>query len=33
MAGQDLARVVTPASVSRHGEGGEGPLIAVIDRG
>jgi carbamoyl-phosphate synthase small subunit len=33
MAGQDLARVVTPDGVSRHGEGGEGPLIAVIDTG
>jgi carbamoyl-phosphate synthase small subunit len=33
MAGQDLARVVTPEAVSRHGEGGEGPLIAVIDTG
>jgi carbamoyl-phosphate synthase small subunit len=33
MAGQDLARVVTPERVSRHGEGGEGPLIAVIDTG
>jgi carbamoyl-phosphate synthase small subunit len=33
MAGQDLARVVTPERVSRHGEGGEGPLIAVLDTG
>ncbi len=33
MAGQDLARVVTPEAVSRHGEAGEGPLIAVIDTG
>ena len=33
MAGQDLARVVTPERVSAHGEGGEGPLIAVIDTG
>ena len=33
MAGQDLARVVTPEAVSRHGEGGDGPLIAVIDTG
>jgi len=33
MAGLDLARVVTPESVSRHGEGGDGPLIAVIDTG
>ncbi len=33
MAGQDLARVVTPEAVSKHGEGGDGPLIAVIDTG
>jgi carbamoyl-phosphate synthase small subunit len=44
MAGQDLARLVTPAQVSRHGYGeggdpggglggGEGPRIAVIDTG
>jgi carbamoyl-phosphate synthase small subunit len=33
MAGQDLARVVTPEAVTKHGEGGEGPLIAVIDTG
>ena len=33
MAGQDLARLVTPERVSRHGEAGEGPLIAVIDTG
>jgi carbamoyl-phosphate synthase small subunit len=33
MAGQDLARLVTPERVSHHGEGGEGPLIAVIDTG
>jgi carbamoyl-phosphate synthase small subunit len=32
MAGQDLAATVTPAEVSRHGEGG-GPRIAVIDTG
>jgi carbamoyl-phosphate synthase small subunit len=32
MAGQDLARVVTPAAVSRHGSG-PGPRIAVIDTG
>jgi carbamoyl-phosphate synthase small subunit len=32
MAGQDLARLVTPAAVSRHG-GGEGPRIAVLDTG
>jgi carbamoyl-phosphate synthase small subunit len=36
MAGQDLARVVTPESVSLHGAGrgdDEGPLIAVLDTG
>ncbi len=32
MAGQDLARLVTPAQVSRHGSG-EGPRIAVLDTG
>jgi carbamoyl-phosphate synthase small subunit len=32
MAGQDLARVVTPAQVSHHGDG-DGPRIAVIDTG
>ena len=32
MAGQDLARVVTPTEISRHGSG-EGPRIAVIDTG
>ncbi len=32
MAGQDLARVVTPRAVSSHGSG-DGPLIAVIDTG
>ncbi len=32
MAGQDLARAVTPATVTRHGSGG-GPSIAVIDTG
>jgi carbamoyl-phosphate synthase small subunit len=32
MAGQDLARVVTPSEVTHHG-GGEGPRIAVIDTG
>jgi carbamoyl-phosphate synthase small subunit len=32
MAGQDLARVVTPAQVSHHGEG-DGPQIAVLDTG
>jgi carbamoyl-phosphate synthase small subunit len=33
MAGQDLATVVTPDAVSRHGEDGDGPRIAVIDTG
>src|SRR6185437_6719062 len=33
MAGQDLAAVVTPKEVTRHGEAGEGPRIAVIDTG
>jgi carbamoyl-phosphate synthase small subunit len=35
MSGRDLASVVTPDEVSVHGEGdgGEGPLIAVIDTG
>jgi len=32
MAGRDLAAVVTPEAVSRHGSG-EGPRIAVIDTG
>jgi carbamoyl-phosphate synthase small subunit len=32
MAGQDLARIVTPEMVTRHG-GGSGPRIAVIDTG
>jgi carbamoyl-phosphate synthase small subunit len=32
MAGQDLARVVTPSEISRHGDG-NGPRIAVIDTG
>ncbi len=32
MAGQDLAGLVTPAEVSRHGSG-DGPRIAVIDTG
>ena len=32
MAGQDLAGVVTPASVSHHGSG-SGPRVAVIDTG
>jgi carbamoyl-phosphate synthase small subunit len=34
MAGQDLARVVTPTEASRHGvENTGGPLISVIDTG
>ena len=33
MAGQDLAGQVTPASMTRHGEDNDGPLIAVIDTG
>jgi len=33
MAGQDLAREVTPERVSYHGGGGGGPRIAVIDSG
>jgi carbamoyl-phosphate synthase small subunit len=32
MSGQDLARVVTPNTVSHHGNG-DGPRIAVIDTG
>ncbi|HEY4451524.1 MAG TPA: glutamine-hydrolyzing carbamoyl-phosphate synthase small subunit [Solirubrobacteraceae bacterium] len=32
MAGQDLARLVTPREVSRHGSG-EGPAIAILDTG
>jgi len=32
MAGQDLARVVSPTSVSHHGGGG-GPRIAILDTG
>jgi carbamoyl-phosphate synthase small subunit len=32
MAGRDLAAVVTPTEVSRHGDG-DGPRIAVIDTG
>ena|SRR5271165_6131334 len=32
MAGQDLARIVTPSSVSRHGDG-DGPRVAVVDTG
>jgi carbamoyl-phosphate synthase small subunit len=33
MNGQDLAKVVTPREVTHHGEGGDGPRIAVIDTG
>lgn len=33
MAGQDLARQVTPSAVSRHGETNSGPHIAVLDTG
>jgi carbamoyl-phosphate synthase small subunit len=33
MAGQDLAAQVTPRAVSRHGESGGGPHIAVLDTG
>ncbi|HTU79590.1 MAG TPA: glutamine-hydrolyzing carbamoyl-phosphate synthase small subunit [Solirubrobacteraceae bacterium] len=33
MAGQDLARVVTPETVSRHGQDGDGPRVAVLDTG
>jgi carbamoyl-phosphate synthase small subunit len=33
MAGRDLARVVTPERVSRHGDAGDGPRISVIDSG
>jgi carbamoyl-phosphate synthase small subunit len=33
MAGQDLARQVTPSAVSRHGEVNAGPHIAVLDTG
>ena len=33
MAGQDLARVVTPSELTVHGEGGGGPRIAAIDTG
>jgi carbamoyl-phosphate synthase small subunit len=32
MAGQDLAGVVTPGEVTRHGSG-DGPMIAVLDTG
>jgi len=33
MAGQDLAGQVTPREVTRHGERGRGPHIAVLDTG
>ena len=33
MAGQDLASLVTPKEVTRHGQDGDGPRIAVIDTG
>jgi carbamoyl-phosphate synthase small subunit len=33
MAGQDLAALVTPAAISRHGERNTGPRIAVLDTG
>jgi carbamoyl-phosphate synthase small subunit len=33
MVGQDLAAVVTPKEVTRHGQDGDGPRIAVIDTG
>ncbi len=33
MDGQDLARVVTPRSVTRHGAHNGGPRVAVIDTG
>jgi carbamoyl-phosphate synthase small subunit len=33
MAGQDLARLVTPELLSRHGSTTDGPLISVIDTG
>ncbi len=33
MAGQDLARQVTPSAVSRHGEANAGAHIAVLDTG
>lgn len=33
MAGRDLARLVTPSALSRHGETNAGPHIAVIDTG
>ncbi len=33
MAGQDLARTVTPERVTCHGQAGDGPRISVIDSG
>jgi carbamoyl-phosphate synthase small subunit len=33
MAGQDLARLVTPTEASRHGDTNDGPRISVIDTG
>ncbi len=33
MAGQDLARQVTPSAISRHGEANTGPRISVLDTG
>ncbi len=33
MSGQDLASLVTPKEVTRHGQDGDGPRIAVIDTG
>jgi carbamoyl-phosphate synthase small subunit len=33
MAGQDLAKLVTPSEISHHGAGNGGPRIAVIDTG
>jgi carbamoyl-phosphate synthase small subunit len=33
MAGQDLAKLVTPELLSHHGGGNGGPLISVIDTG
>jgi carbamoyl-phosphate synthase small subunit len=33
MLGQDLAALVTPREVTRHGQSGDGPRIAVIDTG
>jgi carbamoyl-phosphate synthase small subunit len=33
MSGADFARVVTPSETTRHGSGGGGPRIAVLDAG